>query len=677
MGTRNNSNFVATKNSSKYSITPDTIGLNAKHQGIMLNEKTLFADRYELERLLGRGGFSEVWLARDIKTNVEVALKVYAPGQGIDDAGITLFKQEFSLVFSLNHTNLLHPSFFDSWQQMPYLILPYCRNGSVSAFLSSDAQITEEQCWQLLHDVASGLAYLHDQKPAVIHQDIKPDNILISDLGDYMITDFGISSRVRSTMNASGHMEASSGTLPYMGPERFTDDPRPILASDIWSVGATLFELMTKMPPFGNHGGLLQKGGADIPAIHESYSDDLKSIVYQCLAKNPWERPSARALVQCADERKAQKPITKAVTEQYDIFISYRRVDGAQYARILQLGLEKRGFRVFLDYDELNDGVFGENIKEAITAAPIFMPILSPQYLDRCKNIGDWVREEIMLAIRQQKRIVPVDPEKTFRGFPSDVPPEIEKAISSHLYSDIFFGQLMNASIDEMVKKRIQPYVSPTVPFSADSSDASSSSSAPDSTPKPSIPTSPLPPSCSDVAEQSPVNTPASKGKWIVGALAIILAALAFGAYLLFNKATDTVPSFSKSYSKELVQAAESGNPLAQYYLGLAYENSYGITADTHKAVEWYARAANQGLDSAQVSLGMCLFEGTGVTKDTDKALEWLHRAAEQGNVHAMYSLAQAYNALNQEEKAIQWLQRAADNGYTKAREALIDNSEE
>lgn len=637
----------------------------------MLQEKTLFADRYELIRLLGRGGFSEVWLAKDIKTNVEVALKVYAPGQGLDDAGLLLFKQEFSLVFALNHTNLLHPSYFDSWLQMPYLILPYCRNGSVCAFLSPDAQITEEQCWQLLHDVAAGLAYLHDQKPAVIHQDIKPDNILISDRGDYMITDFGISAQIRSTMSASGQMEATSGTLPYMGPERFTEDPKPILASDIWSVGATLFELMTKMPPFGNHGGLLQKGGADIPAIQESYSDDLKSIVYQCLAKNPWERPSAKALVQCADERKAQKPITKEVSAQYDIFISYRRVDGAQYARILQLGLEKRGFRVFLDYDELNDGVFGENIKEAITAAPIFMPILSPQYLDRCKNIGDWVREEIMLAIRQQKRIVPVDPEKTFRGFPSDVPPEIEKAISSHLYSDIFFGQLMNASIDEMVKKRIRPYVSPTPTTTPDSSAAPNSSSAPL--------LSPAHPSSQDSAKDAVAKTPAPKGKWMTIVLAIVLVALAIGAYLYFSKGndTDTTPSFSKSYSKELVQAAESGNPLAQYYLGLAYENSYGVTADTHKAVEWYARAANQGLDSAQVCLGMCLFEGTGVTKDTDKALEWLHRAAEQGNVHAMYSLAQAYDALNQEEKAIQWLQRAADNGHTKAREVLIDNSEE
>lgn len=88
-----------------------------------------------------------------------------------------------------------------------------------------------------------------------------------------------------------------------------------------------------------------------------------------------------------------------AEQSKYDIFISYRRDGGAQYARILQLELEKRGYRVFLDYEELTDGVFGDNIKEAIREAPIFMMVLSAHYLDRCKNEGDWVREEIMLAI--------------------------------------------------------------------------------------------------------------------------------------------------------------------------------------------------------------------------------------------------------------------------------------
>ena len=144
---------------------------------------------------------------------------------------------------------------------------------------------------------------------------------------------------------------------------------------------------------------------------------------------------------------------------KYDIFISYRRDGGAQYARILQLELEKRGYKVFLDYEELTDGVFGDNIKEAIREAPVFMMVLSAHYLDRCKNEGDWVREEIMLAIKQQKHFIPINPDNSFDGIPADIPEEIKQVVGSHQHSEVNFGQLLGASIDRMVKNRILKHV--------------------------------------------------------------------------------------------------------------------------------------------------------------------------------------------------------------------------
>lgn len=266
----------------------------------MLKEEFLFAEKYKLKKLLGRGGFSEVWLAEDTLTNVEVAVKVYAAQARLEEEGIEIFRKEFALVFGLNHTNLLHPTYFDVWQDMPYLILPYCKEGSVFKFISKGKRITEEQCWNLLHDVAAGLSYMHERTPPLIHQDIKPDNILISDEGRYMITDFGISTKVRNTIatmqNAASTM--SSGTLAYMGPERFSTKPKPLMASDVWSLGAMMYELMTGgNPPFGNHGGALQKGGADIPEIEEKeFSDQLKEMVYWCMSANTWDRPTARSI---------------------------------------------------------------------------------------------------------------------------------------------------------------------------------------------------------------------------------------------------------------------------------------------------------------------------------------------------------------------------------------------
>lgn len=258
----------------------------------MHNQDTLIADRYRLITLLGRGGFSEVWLAEDMLTGVKVAVKIYAPGVGLDDAGISLFTKELSLVFDINHTNLLRPTHYDYWQRMPFLILPYCQNGSIFKYLTSDNRMPEIEVWKLLHDVSAGLAYLHAKNPPIIHQDIKPDNILISDEGHYMITDFGISARVRSTLSKV-QSEMSGGTLAYMGPERFGQTPQPIMASDIWSLGAMMYEMITGFPPYNNHGGMLQKNGADIPLIDADYSQLLKNIIYQCLSLNTWDRPTA------------------------------------------------------------------------------------------------------------------------------------------------------------------------------------------------------------------------------------------------------------------------------------------------------------------------------------------------------------------------------------------------
>lgn len=97
----------------------------------------------------------------------------------------------------------------------------------------------------------------------------------------------------------------------------------------------------------------------------------------------------------------------------YDIFISYRRTTGAQYARIIQLMLAQRGYKVFLDYDELKDGVFGKRIKAAINEAPVFILMLSKGALERCSQEGDWVREEILLAMQEGKKIIPINPDKS------------------------------------------------------------------------------------------------------------------------------------------------------------------------------------------------------------------------------------------------------------------------
>lgn len=264
-----------------------------------MEEKKLFHDRYFMERLLGRGNFSEVWLARDTKTDIAVALKIYAPATGLDDNGLNVFAREFALVVNANHKNLLKPLYYDNFERKPYLVLPYCKDGSI---MRNVGKFTEEEAWRLIRDVASGLSWLHNMKPPVIHQDIKPDNVMIGENGDFMITDFGVSTHLKSTLRKSMSAAFSSaGTIAYMAPERFGKDNTPIMANDIYSLGATVFEMLTGDTPFGNDGGLVQKKGADVPELKGEYSSQLKKVISKCLRTNAWERPTAEQLEKYAE----------------------------------------------------------------------------------------------------------------------------------------------------------------------------------------------------------------------------------------------------------------------------------------------------------------------------------------------------------------------------------------
>jgi len=275
-----------------------------------MEEGFLFHNHYLLKRVLGRGGFSEVWLAEDVNMdNLEVALKVYAPRGGMDNDGVQSFRRELKMVFDLHHSHLLCPRHFDVCNRSPYLVLPYCTGGSADKFLGENKiEITEDEAWRFLHDVASGLAYLHEQKEPIIHQDIKPHNVLMDDEGNYLITDFGISARARNTLRKSMGDVVVALTVAYTPPERFERNNLPVMASDIWSLGATMFELLEGDTPYSDHGGLVQKSGAEIPEITGNWSPELKKIVELCLQKETWDRPTAVQLVKWAEERKITEP---------------------------------------------------------------------------------------------------------------------------------------------------------------------------------------------------------------------------------------------------------------------------------------------------------------------------------------------------------------------------------
>lgn len=244
----------------------------------------LFHNRYLLVSSLGQGASAEVWRAKDTKANnLVVALKIFSQHSEMDSYGLQNFEREFTTVYNMKHSNLLPPTGYDICEGRPYLVMQYCENGSCS---SMKGRMEEDDLIKFLHDVAAGLEYLHDNN--IIHQDIKPDNILLDDNCNFMVTDFGISVSIGNGIYDSEGM--SGGTRAYMGPERFQGVTNN--ASDMWSLGATAVELLTDNPPYGEHGGLLQAEGEPLPELPK-LQPEVKAMILGCLTENPTKRIKA------------------------------------------------------------------------------------------------------------------------------------------------------------------------------------------------------------------------------------------------------------------------------------------------------------------------------------------------------------------------------------------------
>ena len=245
--------------------------------------------RFKPIRIIGRGSFGEVWLCEDMVLGINLAIKFYVT---LDARGLEEFKNEFKNVSHLNHPNLLRPDYYDQFENSPYLVMAYCP----TTIGDKVGHFSEQEAWRLIRDISAGLAYLHAND--IVHRDIKPDNILQDEQGNYVITDFGLSTRLRSTLRKASarQMKASnnqSGTIGYMAPEMFTSKPNAVKATDIWALGATIFELATGEMPFCGQGGVMELYGAELPILPDKYSKRLENLMQRCLSKEPWDRPIA------------------------------------------------------------------------------------------------------------------------------------------------------------------------------------------------------------------------------------------------------------------------------------------------------------------------------------------------------------------------------------------------
>ena len=261
--------------------------------------QSLLATDYTIERELGGGGMSRVFLATERKLGRRVVIKVLS-----SELSATLsterFAREIQLAASLQQANIVPVLTAGTADGMPYFTMPFVEGESLRARLAR-GPLSEAEAISVLRDVTRALIYAHER--GVVHRDIKPDNILLSG-ESAVVTDFGIAKAINDARDGTGgatitQVGTSLGTPAYIAPEQAAGDPNTDHRADIYALGCVAFELLTGRTPF--HGRelhqLLRAHMTEVaPTVRSrvpTVSPKLDALVAQCVAKTPAERPNS------------------------------------------------------------------------------------------------------------------------------------------------------------------------------------------------------------------------------------------------------------------------------------------------------------------------------------------------------------------------------------------------
>jgi serine/threonine protein kinase/tetratricopeptide (TPR) repeat protein len=246
---------------------------------------------YDIEREIGQGAFATVYLARDLKHERKVALKVLH-ADPTSETGELRFIREIRLLARLQHPNILSLHDSGHFEALLYYVMPYVSGETLRDRINRERQLPPGVACNIARDIADALAYAHGQ--GIIHRDIKPENILLS-AGHPMLADFGIARVIdlagvrQLTRTGMG----SPGTPAYMSPEQLLGDKELDGRSDTYSLGCVLFEMLTGKPPFAGKDGFVRRFTEPAPNV-TSLRRDLPTrfdpIVSTALARSPNDR---------------------------------------------------------------------------------------------------------------------------------------------------------------------------------------------------------------------------------------------------------------------------------------------------------------------------------------------------------------------------------------------------
>ncbi len=251
---------------------------------------------YELLEKIAEGGMGAIYRGRHLASGQVVAIKIMPPHMAANPVLLTRFEQEFRAASRLNHPNVVRALDYNDSGSTPYLVMEFVDGESLGQKVERDGKMPEAEAIRIIAQVAQGLHRAHKQ--GLVHRDVKPDNILLTHDGVAKLADLGLVKEAESDLNLT-KTGRGLGTPHFMAPEQFRNAKNADVRCDVYSLGATLYQLVTGELPFRSNGPLdawMKKIHNDLTPPRQlvpELSERIDWAILRAMSADPAKRPGS------------------------------------------------------------------------------------------------------------------------------------------------------------------------------------------------------------------------------------------------------------------------------------------------------------------------------------------------------------------------------------------------